>query len=285
MCTSRWTSSFFLLAGLAFGVSTSVDAQAVRSGFDSSVFTATSCGAGCTPGSSAVDDGSMGPLGLGFTVDFFGTDYSSVWLNVNGNLTLTGALLTYTPFAITGGSTPMFAPFFADVDTRVGSPVRFGAGAVGSRGAWGATWSDVCFYSTDCSLTNTFQVVLIDRSDIAAGDFDIEFNYDRIQWETGDASGGTGGLGGTSAHAGWTNGVGDFYELTGSGVSGAFLDSNGSAGLIYNSLNSNVDGRYVFNVRSGRVVSVPEPESALLLLTGLFGIAGVARGRRRRPEA
>ena len=32
------------------------------------------------------------------------------------------------------------------------------------------------------------QLVIIDRSDIAPGDFDMEFNYDKVQWEWGDAS-------------------------------------------------------------------------------------------------
>ena len=32
------------------------------------------------------------------------------------------------------------------------------------------------------------QLVIIDRSDIAAGDFDMEFNYDKVQWQYGDVS-------------------------------------------------------------------------------------------------
>ena len=36
------------------------------------------------------------------------------------------------------------------------------------------------------------------------------------------------------------------YELAGSGVEGAFLDSNTVTGLIYHNLNSSVPGRYLF---------------------------------------
>ena len=60
--------------------------------------------------------------------------------------------------------------------------------------------------------------MLIDRSDVAAGDFDIEFNYDRIQWETGDASGGDACQGGEPARVGFSNGSGApgaFFELAG----------------------------------------------------------------------
>ena len=96
---------------------------------------------------------------------------------------------------------------------------------------------------------------MIDRSDIGAGDFDFEFNYDQILWEAGTASGSdANGLGGNSARVGYTNGSTASLELAGSAVNGAFLDG-GPAGtaLIHNSLNSSVDGRYVFQVRNGIV--------------------------------
>lgn len=129
-------------------------------------------------------------------------------------------------------------------------------------------------------------MVLIDRSDIGTGDFDIEFNYDQIQWETGDASGGSGGLGGIPASAGFSNGVvgtGNVsYEFPGSLVSGSFLD-DGTRPLIDDSLNSDVLGRYIFSVRNGGVVdpTTPEPASILGLLTvgGLF-LGSKCKGRK-----
>jgi hypothetical protein len=50
-----------------------------------------------------------------------------------------------------------------------------------------------------------FQLVLIERSDTGAGNFDFEFNYDQIQWEARNASGGVNGLGGSSARAGFSS--------------------------------------------------------------------------------
>lgn len=104
---------------------------------------------------------------------------------------------------------------------------------------------------------DTFQVVLIDRSDIGIGDFDMEFNYAQVQWETGDASGGSDGLGGSSARVGYASVNGSAFEMTGSGVPGSFLDSNPTTGLIHNDFNSTVPGRYVFQFRNGVPLNLP----------------------------
>lgn len=86
-----------------------------------------------------------------------------------------------------------------------------------------------------------------------AGDFDMEFNnYAQIQWEEGDATGGSDGLSGSyPARAGYASSSGSSFELNGSGVAGAFLDSNHTIGLIYNDLHSTTPGRYVFQFRGG----------------------------------
>ncbi len=222
-------------------------AQAIRPGFDANVF----------PGN---DDGSTGLTSLGFEIDFFGTDYDSLFINNNGNVTFDSPLGTFTPFDLTSTNSVIIAPFFGDVDTSSGNPVTFGTGTVNGRPAFGVNWVEVRHFSNGLP-TNSFQLILIDRSDIAPGDFDFEFNYDSILWEAGTASGGdANGLGGSAARAGYSNGTGDddtFFELPGSAINGAFLDGNIATGLINNQLNSGVNGRYVFNVRGGAPTVFP----------------------------
>jgi nidogen-like/HYR domain-containing protein/carboxypeptidase family protein len=205
------------------------------------------------------DDGSTGAVAIGFPVNFFGTTYTHLFINNNGNVTFDSAMSTFTPFGLSGPiGTRIIAPFFADVDTR-------GAGSDVVRYSWGATtlfgrpafcvnWLNVGYYSAHFDKLNSFQLILVDRSDVGAGDFDIYFNYDQIQWETGDASGGVGGFGGTSAAVGFSAGTGapnTFFEFPASRVNGALLDSNTLTGLIHGSRNTLVLGRYVFHVRNG----------------------------------
>lgn len=228
------------------------------------------------------DDGSVGPVSLGMDLNFFGNNFSSAYVNNNGNITFTGALSTFTPFQITGGSLPMLAPFFADVDTRIGDTVKYGTGTINGRNVFGVNWIDVGYYSARTDLLNSFQLIIVDRSDTGAGNFDFEFNYDSIQWETGSASGGVNGFGGSPARAGWTNGAGTYEELTGSGVTTAFIDSNLNTGLVHNSRLSNIDGQYIYQVRNGVVVvDVPESSPMILMILGLFMLV-VARRKTNR---
>lgn len=256
-------------------------ASPIRAGFNGSTLGVT-------------DDGSAGPVSLGFTANFFGIQRSGIYVNNNGNLTFDGVLDGFTPTAFASTDRRIIAPFFADVDTRASGSVTFGTGLVDGNAAFGATWNDVGYFAEHADPTNTFQAVLVDRSDTGAGNFDIEFNYGKVQWETGDSSGGVGGLGGDAARIGYSNGtaVADtYFEMPGSGLAGSFLD-DGLAPLVQNSSNSDVAGRYVFHIRNDGIspdadppvidfpddlpADVPEPGTLLLGLGGVLLMAGRA---------
>jgi hypothetical protein len=225
------------------------------------------------------DDGSTSLVPLPFTVNFFGVVRNALYVNNNGNVTFDQDLFTYTPFGLTSTQRQIIAPFFGDVDTRTGEVVRYGSGLVDGRRAFAVDWfgppgnQGVGYYLQHLDKLNKFQLLLTESS-TGPGDFDIEFNYDRIRWETGDASGGSGGLGGSSAHVGFSNGTGQpgtFCELQGSGVPGSFLDSNPALGLIYRSLNSDIPGRFVFFARNGVIsdrVLTPVVVSPYVYVTG-----------------
>lgn len=196
----------------------------------------------------------FGPGGL----NFFGQNYTQLFVNNNGNITFNQSLSTYTPNQIGGGfNVPIIAAFWADVDTQGGDTgATPGGNSTGTNnvyydldvenGVITITWDDVGYYNDGTNLANAFQMQLVDRGN---GDFDIVFRYESINWTTGDASGGEGGLGGTPARAGYTAGNGeDYYELPGSGNQSSVLDLDETVG------NTGEIGVFVFQVRNGEVV-------------------------------
>ena len=225
----------------------------------------------------ANDDGSTGLVSIGFPVNFFGLTFTQLYVNNNGNVTFDASLSSFTPFGLNGTARQIIAPFFADVDTggSGSSEVRYGTDIVDGRPAFGVNWINVGYYSERSDKLNSFQLILIDRSDLAAGAFDIEFNYDQIQWETGEASSGTNGLGGASVRVGFSNGTGipgTSFELSGSAVNGALLDSNLSRGLIFNKLNNPLVGRYLFRARGGFILEACANADGLAALVSGLGL-------------
>ena len=267
-----WTDEGDTMVGTGEVIETTVPAQgvcgffrlregAVRPGFDALAMSRGDDHSYSAGGFSAVR------VDIGFPVNFFGTSYNSCYINNNGNITFDAPLFSYTPEALIKSRAVMIAPFWADVDTRNGASdvTRFSLapGTVGDRPAFGVSWRDVGYFSYRVDKTNSFQLVLVNRCDRAQGDFDIEFNYNRVRWETGDASGGILGFGGSPARVGWTNGNGLFMEFKGSGESMALLDHkpgglpNFTSGLIYQNWNSGVPGRILIRVVNGQPQTEP----------------------------
>ena len=188
-------------------------------------------------------------------INFFGHYYTGFYLNNNGSVTFNTATSSFTPTAITGStSNPVIAAYWADIDTRGGAVTPSAGGtSTGSNLLWydldatnhtfTATWDDVGYYNSQTNKLNAFQLSIKEVGD--QGDFDIIYRYENIDWTTGNASGGTNGLGGTPARAGYSAGNGvEYFELSQSG---------NQAGLLALESASNVGtpGTFVFSVRSG----------------------------------
>jgi hypothetical protein len=142
-----------------------------------------------------------------------------------------------------GTNNPIIAAFWADVDTRGAGAVYYDLDA--ADGIMTITWDHVGYYSAHHDKLDTFQIVLISEGN---GNFDIEYRYNNIQWTTGDASGGSNGLNGAPARAGYSAGDGvHYFELPQSGNQSALLSlptTNGNTGI------AGVDH---FEVRNGEV--------------------------------
>lgn len=160
------------------------------------------------------DDGSSGAIPLAFPFCFYGTNYSSVYINNNGTVSFGGPYSDYTPTGFPTSGYGMVAPFWADVDTR--SEL---SGVVYYRSEphrFVVIWDHVGYYSSHDDKLNTFEVILTDGTDplIGIGE-NIEFSYADMQWTTGDASDGVNGFGGVPATVGANRGNGTDYAPLG----------------------------------------------------------------------
>ena len=203
------------------------------------------------------DDGSSAPIDIrpifgAAGLNFFGTNYTTLFVNNNGNITFGGSLSSYTPSPIgVGLGIPIIAPYWMDIDTRntAGLPLVSPGGT--SQGTnlvyydlditghiFTATWDDVGYYSNHNTPSNAFQVQLIDQG---GGNFDIIFIYENIERATADLAG--------IARAGYSPGGGrpGGFELPGSGNVNAILQVDTNNG------NTGTPGYWAFQVRGGQV--------------------------------
>ncbi len=241
------------------------------------------------------DDGSSNsiPLATAFPsgLNFFGTVHTAAFVNTNGNITFGGAVPTYTPlsFPLTRSPpTPMIAPYWADVDIRGTSCSGVGGGlwpscmlapgAVNgvywnlSPGRMVVTWDRVGYFGCNDDLQMTFQLILTaaDTGCGGAGDFDVEFRFTQCGWETGEASGGVGGFGGTEAQCGFDAGNGrDYVEVPGSRDAGIST-------IMCETSNVGETGIWRFQIRSGTVIC---PGAGEVCDTAMMGVCGEGRTR------
>jgi MYXO-CTERM domain-containing protein len=227
------------------------------------------------------DDGSAGPISLTTSfpggLHFFSLTHTSVYVNTNGNITFSDQLPTFTPNPFPVADQPMIAPFWADVDLRTGVEIIPGFNMCDGPGDGEAvlnpacddhadnrvwwyfedgraifTWDNVGYYQCHQDHQMAFQLILqaVPGCGGAVGDFDVEFRFNRCEWETGDASDGMGGFGGTPAQAGFDEGIGaagNFVEIDGS-------RADGIASHLCHDSNVDETGVWRFQVRGGSVL-------------------------------
>lgn len=217
-------------------------------------------------------------ISLAFNINFYGTTTDDIYLCSNGFVSL-ASHAEYVPVKMDAVSFPIIAACWADIQNVDTNYVicKYGTSTLGGRPLWGAEWNGGTYSIATIGgggvkfeavlpepdpegpppvlrNTNKFQLLIIDRSDIASGDFDLEFNYDQVLWDCANTQGGTSGLNGSSpATCGVSKGtslINEYVELLGSGTANALING-GAQALITNSLGTSNSGRYKLEFRSG----------------------------------
>ncbi len=156
------------------------------------------------------DDESSPLINIPFTFCFYGTNYTSLYINNNGNISFSGPNPVYSANPFPDPTYDMVAPFWGDVDTW--DP---GSGLVYYKVT--ATymivqWDTVGYYDAYSDKRNTFQLIISNGTDpIIPNGNNVSFCYKDMQWTTGDASGGVNGFGGFPATVGVNKGDGINY--------------------------------------------------------------------------
>jgi hypothetical protein len=234
------------------------------------------------------DDGSTNAISIlpAFPsgVQFFTGHYTQFWINTNGNITFNGPVPVFTPNPFPVASQPMIAPYWADVDIRFENGSCMGGVGTSSSGSgpclnpstngvwWNmspgrlvVTWDNVGYYTCHTTPVMNFQLVLTAPPGGCPGDFDVEFRYNHCGWETGDASGGVGGFGGTQAQAGFDAGNSrDYVAIPGSRMAGIAAHLCSSSNVM-----PTMPGIWRFQIRHGVIMC---PGAGMACNTGMPGI-------------
>lgn len=201
-----------------------------------------------------VDISSIFPSGL----NFFGIQ-NQIYIGINGCITFTEQqqAFTYDPTTLGGDiASPMIAPFWADIDTRLTSSTSTttpGGNSTGSNSVWynldaanktiTITWDDVGNVLGIDTKNNAFQLEIIAIG--SAGDFNFTFRYEDINWSSDFA-------GGSIAKVGFTAGDGNtYFELPQSGQSNAILNLENTKFITGGN-----PGEITFQARSGSVLGI-----------------------------
>ncbi|XP_062583122.1 protein mesh-like [Saccostrea cucullata] len=213
------------------------------------------------------DDGSSPDIPIVTQFPFFNHQHDRLIVNTNGVISFLRTVSTFTPdpFPL-DDNRRLVAIFWADVDTRNGGTVWYRESTDQSildratnevrayfpqffrfQATWVfiATWDDVAFYKcSPCVKRNSFQGILITNGQHS---FTV-FNYGKIEWTTGKASGGNAstGLGGTPAQVGFNAGDGEVFYVVNASRTPDIVNVNQMS-------NIGISGKFAFRIDAAEI--------------------------------
>eukprot|EP00731_Ephydatia_muelleri_P016403 Em0009g827a len=131
------------------------------------------------------DDGSSPSIPLPAPFLFFGTYYSTIFVNNNGDLSFGQTWSSYVPTQFPIPTYPVVAIYQADVDTRANDIRALTGTNVSLQWLFIATWDHVGYCCSGTDKTNTFQAVLATDSVRSYAVF--QYADGLIQWPSNGA--------------------------------------------------------------------------------------------------
>jgi len=207
---------------------------------------------GCTANSlGRADDSSSGSIAIGFPVNWFGTEYSSLIINNNGGLSLDdgrGPFSSYRDIDLATTTRPLILPLFTDMDTRnaATTPVQYGQvtnlDGNADVDAFCVNWVNIGEYN---STTPKFsaQLVIIDQG---SGNVDLEFNYNSVLTPTSSSNGRF-----VIGYASPSSRGNSWSYVTSAQLTTPYVDGGASALNAHTDSSGAVEGRFVRQIRPG----------------------------------
>jgi Ca2+-binding RTX toxin-like protein len=188
-----------------------------------------------------LDDGSVlvnltSVFGAG-GINLYGTSYTSLYLNTNGNLTFGAANTVFNPTALTAVGRPIIAGLWTDINITnptTGGEIYWDVDP--GTGKMTFTWLNVAPYVG--SGTNSFQIVL---TNTGGGDFSVDYIYNTMGFTNGNGGQAVVGISNGTTIQTLAEGSGNAAIL--STYPGNDFDTNDPAGV----WGANFEGAAVFN--------------------------------------
>ncbi len=126
-------------------------------------------------GDDGVPAGTAGPYNLGFTFNFYGSNYTQAYFNINGTLNFTSAYTAYSNGSLaSAGQNDSLYPFWDDLITDPSpydvKPIYYATIGEAPNRKFVGQWTNVYFYGTSIQM-GTFMVILYEGSN------EIQFQY------------------------------------------------------------------------------------------------------------
>jgi len=180
---------------LSFNMADEASRQRIENGFGGASGYGTNF-PGNDDNSTSVSIASLAGTGLTLLGRSFG---ETIYLSNNGYMRLDTGDGTFTPYPLNSTNNPIVAAYFGDVDTRGTGNVYYATSATANDNKAVLTWIGAGYYNYGTNKTNTFQL----QVENLGVETNMRLSYQQLQWTTGSASGGSNGLGGTVARAGF----------------------------------------------------------------------------------